>query len=108
MMTESLISALGPRSIETRTQLVKSGDKARVNALRKALISIGACKINIDDAKELGYRIVKHRFSFMLPSLTFALIPEADWQEADIITSPIKLELAHIQNGVIGLKTRPL
>ena len=104
MMTQQLINALGPRSIQVRTQLVRSGDKSRISALRKALIAIGAYEMTRDQVVDRRLRVVRRKYGFMQPALNFALLTEYD--DVDGLTRidrPVDIELAHIKHGVIGL-----
>ena len=69
-----------------------------------ALISIGACDITFEDIEKLGLPVCRKKYSFSATPLTCVLLDEVTFRRYTRLATPVELEVAHIRNGVIGLR----
>ena len=104
-ITKNFISkAGGPRSPMVRHAMVRAGDKRRVDALKKFLISVGACEISPEEIDALGLTIREKKFSFSPVPLIYALLDENNFSRFKPLKSAADLEASRIRNGVIGIR----
>lgn len=103
-ITKRFLENVDKRSPMARQAMVKAGDKARIRTLKKFFISVGACEIRKGDAEKLGVPIIKHKYAFLGEHINIVLLGKSDFNKFPRITDPVKLEAAHIINGVIGLQ----
>lgn len=106
IITKELIENCGNRSPMIRSAMVRAGDKIRIVALKKALLSIGSCVLTFEDVGRNGYLVQEKKFSFSLTPLIYVLLAPDDFVKYPSITSPIALEVAHIRNGLIGIRRK--
>lgn len=105
-ITKELVENVGKRHPMIRAAMVQAGDKGRIQAMKKALISIGACELTQKEVCENNFLVRGKKFSFCSAPLSLALLDEQDFERFPIISSPVKLEAAHIRNGVIGIRRK--
>ena len=103
-ITKQFLDDVGARSPVAREAMVQAGDKNRIKALLDALISIGACDITFEDIEKLQLPVYKKKYSFSATTLTCVLLDEHTFNRFRRLTDPVALEVAHIRNGVIGLR----
>ncbi len=106
-ITKKLIENVGKRSPMIRSAMVQAGDKVRIRAMKKALLSIGACELTQEDVRENGFGIREKKFSFCAEPLSFVLLDDQAFQRFPHLSSAIALEASHIRNGVIGIRRKP-
>ena len=97
-------NAGGPRSPMVRRAMVQAGDRHRVEALKKFLISVGSCEITRDDITSLGLTVFEKRYKFCSAPLTYVLMDEETFSRFKPLTNNVDLEVAAIRNGVIGIR----
>ena len=105
-ITQEFLEKVGARSPMARAALVQAGDKIRVKALKKALLSIGVCEITKEEAKLLGALIREKKYTFMGNTISYVLLNEENFSRFKRINNSTKLEIAHIRNGLIGIKDK--
>jgi hypothetical protein len=101
---EFVESAGGLRSPIVRHAMVQAGDKHRVEALKMFLVSVGCCEITRDDIETLGLSVYKKKYKFCAAPLIYVLLDAETFSKFKPLTNDIDLEVAHIRNGVIGIK----
>ena len=89
-----------------RAAMVQAGDKLRIEALIKSLLSVGVCKITREEAESLNLPILEKKYSFMAGKLTYVLLSPEKFEHFEQITHPASLEAAHMRNGLLGIQRR--
>jgi hypothetical protein len=87
-----------------RRAMIQAGDKHRVEALKMFLISVGSCEITHDDITALGLTVYKKKYRFCAEPLVYVLLDADTFARFKPLTNDIDLEVAHIRNGVIGIR----
>lgn len=105
-ITRSLIDNAGIRSPIIRAAMVQAGNKTRIDAMKRALLSIGVCELTLNDIQNNGYRTQEKAFSFSAESLTYVLLDEDEFNQFSRINNGVDFEVAHIRNGVIGIRRK--
>jgi hypothetical protein len=103
IITRKFLDDTGQRSPIARGAMVQAGDKTRIEALKKALISIGACEITQEDAEILNLPIYQRKYSFLASIMTFVLLDKETFERFNPLKNGTALEIAHAKNGLIGL-----
>jgi hypothetical protein len=96
----------GPRSPLVRSAMVQAGNKHRIEALKKFLISVGACEITPDDIDILDLTVREKKYGFCGEPLTYVLLDDETFSMFKPLTNEIDLEVARVRNGVIGIRYR--
>jgi hypothetical protein len=84
--------------------MVQAGDKHRVEALKMFLISVGCCEITRDDIEDLGLNVYKKKYKFCAAPLIYVLLDAETFGRFKPLTNDVALEVAHMRNGVIGIR----
>lgn len=87
-----------------RAAMVQAGDKLRINALKAFLISVGVCEITFENIEEFNLPVYDKCYSFTKTVLTYVLLNTETFACFKPLTSPVALEIAHMRNGVIGIR----
>ncbi|MCL2146972.1 MAG: hypothetical protein FWH52_04100 [Synergistaceae bacterium] len=106
IITKEFLDSVGRRSAIARSAMVQAGDKSRIKALKEALISIGACEITRGDAEMLNLTIKHKKYSFLSSPLNFVLLDDRDFSRFEPLKDGVSLEIAHFNNGLIGILRR--
>jgi hypothetical protein len=96
----------GPRSPLVRSAMVQAGDKHRVEALKKFLLSVGSCEITYDDIRALGLDVREKTYPFCGQALVYVLLDPETFARFRPLTNEVDLEVARVRNGVIGIRYR--
>jgi hypothetical protein len=97
-------SAGGSRSPIVRHAMVQAGDKHRVEVLKMFLISVGCCEITRADVETLKLNVYKKKYKFCAAPLIYALLDAETFSRFKPLTNDVDLEVAHLRNGVIGIR----
>lgn len=103
-ITRKFLDEAGRRSPMARMAIVQAGDRNRIKALKNFLISVGACEITYKEAESLGLEIRKKKYSFSTVCLSYVLMDAQDFDSFKPLKNPVDLEVAHIRNGLIGIR----
>jgi hypothetical protein len=104
LITKQFLDDAGRRSPMARSAMVQAGDKARIGALKAALVSIGVCEISQQEAEELKLPLRQKKYAFLAGTMTFALLDENTFARFKPLADPVSLEIAHARNGLIGIR----
>jgi hypothetical protein len=103
---EFIEKAGGPRSPMVRWAMVQAGNKHRVDALKKFLISAGSCEITFREIEALGLTVFEKKYSFCASPLTYVLLDSGTFGRFKPIKNSVDLEIACMRDGVIGIRRR--
>jgi hypothetical protein len=106
IITKEFLDKAGRRSPLARAAMAQAGDKYRVEALKKFLLSVGSCEITLGDAKALGVPAREKEYCFMAGAITYVLLDPETFRRFKPLTNAIDLQAAHARNGVIGIQAR--
>ena len=105
-ITKKFLDTAGRHSPEVRSAMVQAGDKNRIKALKSFLISIGVCEITFEDVKNFNLTVQERKYSFSTVVLTYAFLENEYFNRFKRLENPVLLEIAHIRNGLIGIRKR--
>lgn len=106
IITQQFLDDVGRRSPMARSAMGQAGDKIRLKALKKVLVSNGACEITFEDISRLGLVVMEKSFCFTPTRLIFVWLDEINFNKFKSITNTIALEVALCRHGVIGLRRK--
>lgn len=89
-----------------RSAMGQAGDKIRLKALKKVLVSNGACEITFEDISKLGLVVMEKSFCFTPTQLVFVWLDEKTFNKFKPITNTIALDGALYRHGIIGLRRK--
>ncbi|MDR1915712.1 MAG: hypothetical protein LBQ58_03945 [Synergistaceae bacterium] len=104
LITKEFLDKVGRNSPIARAAMVQAGDKGRIRALMKFLISVGSCEITLAEARALGLPIQEKKYCFMSDSITYVLLDGSTFERYKPLTNAVDLQVAHIRNGIIGIR----
>lgn len=104
IITQQFLDDVGWRSPMARSAMGQAGNKIRLKALMKVLVSNGACEITFEDISRLGLIVMEKSFCFTPTQLIFVWLDEKTFNKFKPITNTINLEGVLYRNGVVGLK----
>lgn len=106
IITQQFLDDVGWRSPMARSAMGQAGDKIRLKALKKFLVSNGACEITFEDISRLGLVVMEKSFCFTPTRLVFVWLDEKTFSKFKPVTNTIVLDGALYRHGVIGLRRK--
>ena len=106
LITQRFLDDVGRRSPMARAAMAQAGDKIRIKAMINVLVTSGACEIKYEEAEALKLPVYEKKYSFLAEPLVYVLLNAVDFARFKPLNNSIALEVAHIRNGLIGIRKR--